>query len=338
MSKIEEILHNLKFNLPNVKMVKENIDLNLPYEQVSKIESKPGKYCGISEISNIFSWKKGFSYLFTGTPGTGKTTMILFLMLLMSYKYGYKWCIWTPEMEDSYLKNKSVNYHAKDLIYLMIWTLAGVTPYEHYAKNHNCDLLSESKIETLYNWVIDHFKFIHINDRTPAGLIEAFSEQKNKHDVDGFLIDPWKSVKQDMNGMRSDLWMEDTLMEFKTFSLESDSIINFIVHPKSLKDYKDANGNFRVITPFDLNGGAAWNNSMDVIISLRKLEARTEWHSLKIRKQHLVGQVGSYESITFNKNEYRFSFGLSDPFNKGENNSFYDYSNQDTGEVIEPKF
>ena len=50
MSKIDEILQNLKFNLPSVKMVKENIDLNLPYDQVSNIKSTPGKYCGISEI------------------------------------------------------------------------------------------------------------------------------------------------------------------------------------------------------------------------------------------------------------------------------------------------
>ena len=112
-------------------------------------------------------------------------------------------------------------------------------------------------------------------------------------------------------------------MEIKTFSLEADAIINFIVHPKSLKDYKDADGNFRIITPFDLNGGAAWHNSMDVIVSLRRLEVRTEWHTLKIRKEHLMGVRGTYESITFNKNEYRFSFGLSDPFGyKGE--SFYD--------------
>lgn len=314
MSKIDEILQNLKFNLPNTKMAKENIDLNLPYDQVSKIKSEPGKYCGISQISNIFSWKKGFSYLFTGTPGTGKTTMILFLMLLMSYKSGYKWCIWSPEMEDSFLNNKKVNYHAKDLIYLMIWTLTSKTPFSYYAKNHNIEVLTDNEIKTAYNWVIDHFKFIHINDRTPAGLIEAFNEQKIKYDIDGFLIDPWKSVKQDMNGMRSDLWLEDTLMELKTFSLETDSILTFIVHPKSLKDYKDDKGNFRIITPFDLNGGAAWYNSMDVIISLRKLEIRTEWHSLKIRKEHLIGQIGSYESITFDKNKYRFSFGLTDPF------------------------
>lgn len=314
MNKIDELIKHTKFNLPGPELAKQNIDLNLPYEKVKNINSTPGKYCGIQEISNIFSWKKGFSYLFTGSPGTGKTTMILFLYLLMSFRFGYKFCIWSPEMEDSFIEKKTVNYHAKDLIYLLIWTLAGKTPYEHYAEKFNCELLPESEIKTLYNWVTDHFKFIHINDRTPAGLIEAFNEQNEKFNIDGFLIDPWKSVKQNMNGARSDIWLEDILMEFKTFTLETDSIISFIVHPKALKDYKDTDGNFRVITPFDLNGGAAWSNSMDVIVSLRRLEDRTEWYSLKVRKEHFIGERGSYESIIFDKNQYRFKFGFSDPF------------------------
>ena len=77
-------------------------------------------------------------------------------------------------------------------------------------------------------------------------------------------------------------------------------------------------GNFRVITPFDLNGGAAWFNSMDVIISMRRLDDRTEWYSQKIRKQHLIGLRGEYESITFDMNTYRFYFGNNDPFAQKE--------------------
>jgi hypothetical protein len=313
MSKFDEIIGNLRFSLNAPENQKDNKDLNLPFDKVKNISDTPGKFCGIDSISDIFSWKKGFSYLWTGSPNTGKTTMVLFMFLVMSLRYGYKWCIWSPEMIDTYIKNKSVVYHAKDLIYLMIWTLTGKTPYEYYAKKHNTELLNQSEIESAYNWITDHFKFIEVNDRTPAGLIEAFKDFNDNNNFDGFLVDPWKSVKQDMN-TRADLWLEDVLMEFKKFSYETNSIMNFVVHPKALKDYKDADGTFRVITPFDLNGGAAWSNSMDVIISLRRLEDRTEWYSHKIRKQHLIGKRGSYESINFNMDTYRFTFGLSDPF------------------------
>jgi hypothetical protein len=79
--------------------------------------------------------------------------------------------------------------------------------------------------------------------------------------------------------------------------------------------YKDDSGNYRVITPFDLNGGAAWFNSMDVIVSLRKLESNTEWYTWKVRKQHLAGKTGEFHNITFDMNKYRFEFDNTDPFN-----------------------
>ena len=318
MSRVDDILNNMKFSVNVPEVSKDIIDLNLSFDSVKNIESKPGVYCGISELSNIFSWKKGFSYLFTGSPNTGKTTMILFLYLIMSILYGWKWCIWSPEMIDTYVKNKKVTYHAKDLIYLMIWTLAGKTPYKYYAEKHDPlnGYLSDAEIGDLYGWITDHFQFIETNDRTPAGLIEAFLYYDQLKDFDGFLIDPWKSVKQDIN-MRSDIWLEDILMEFKKFSYETNSLQTFIVHPKALKEYKDSDGNFRVITPFDLNGGAAWSNSMDVIVSLRRLESNTEWYTYKARKQHLIGKTGSFENITFSIDKYRFYFNGNDPIENG---------------------
>jgi hypothetical protein len=311
-NKIEELIEGLKFNYEGPEAKKEIIEIGKTYDDVKHLKDSPGKYCGVDQIANMFSWKKGMSYLFTGTPNTGKTTMVLFLYLIMSLRHGYKWCIWSPEMEDSYLDHGSIEYHSKDLIYTLMWTMAGVTPYDFYSKKHGTNLMSDEEKRTAYNWVVDHFKYIHLGDRTPAGIMEGFVEINDKYKVDGFLLDPWKSVKQNMD-KRSDLWLEDALMDFKTFSLETNSIMTFVVHPKSMRDYREADGNFRVITPMDLNGGAAWNNSMDVIISLRRMADRTEWHSHKIRKQHLVGIPGMYDQITFDMNTYRFYFMGDDP-------------------------
>ena len=313
-NRIETAIRELKFNLTNPVSNVSAKSLVNSFDEIDPLKTSPGKYCGVSQISDIFSWKKGFSYLITGTPNTGKTTWLLFMYLLLAKMYDWKFCIWSPEMEDSYLKNNKIEYHAKDLIYTLMWTLVGKTPYEFYSKKHICDLMTEDERRFSYKWVTDHFKFLHIPDRTPAGIIQAFKDEYDKFGIDGFLIDPWKSVKQIMD-IRSDLWLEDTLMTIKTFSMETNSIMSYVVHPKSLKDYKDQDGNFRIINPFDLNGGAAWNNSMDVIVSLRRLEDRTEFYSQKIRKQHLIGKPGSFESMTFNMDTYRYYYGEYDPFN-----------------------
>ena len=314
MNKLEQLKLNTKINVSNQDMEQSFKILPSKYEDLRKYESKPGKFCGIHELQDLIKWKKGFSYLFTGTPGVGKSTMVLYLYLLMAFKYGYKFGIWSPEMEDSELEKKGIFHHVKDILFTLIWTLSGKTPYEFYAKKHGTIQMNEDEIRSLQNWVEDHFKFVHLYNRTPSGIIEAFTKVHETFGVDGYLIDPWKSVKQNMGSVRADIWLEDILMSFKEFSLETDSIMCFIVHPKTLKDYTDQDGNFRLITPWDLNGGAAWYNSMDIIISLRKLEFNTEWYTWKVRKQHLAGSTGQFLDINFDMDSYRFKFGGNDPF------------------------
>lgn len=315
MNKIEQLLSDLKLKVTTPEMDSNFIEISVYNSEIENIEVEPGKYCGVSNIQDIFSWKRSFSYLWTGTPNAGKTTMSLFMMLIMSVRYGWKWCIWSQEMEDSYFINGKIKYHIKDIVDTLIWTLKGKTPYEYVARKYQSNSLSDSEKRDAYKFVSDHFHFVHCNNRTPAGLLEAFTRQFDKYGIDGFLIDPWKSVKQDIN-TRSDIWLEDVLMSFKEFSLETNSIMNFVVHPKSLRDYTDDTGNYRVITPFDLNGGAAWFNSMDVIVSLRRLKESTysEWYSYKIRKQHLVGKPGQFLNINFDVEKYRFLFDGNDPF------------------------
>ena len=203
MNKIEQIINDLKLSENYSKLDKSYEFLKSDYESVKNFHTQPGVFCGIDELSGLLKWKKGFAYLFTGSPNAGKSTMVLFLYLLMSLRNGYKWCIWSPEMEDY---DKSKIHHVRDIINTLVWTLSGKTPYENYAKSHMVEQMNEADIKSLTNWVNEHFIFLHMNNRTPSAIIEGFNDAKAKFNVDGFLIDPWKSVKQIMN-MRSDLWL-----------------------------------------------------------------------------------------------------------------------------------
>ena len=334
MNKFEQILANLELNLQSAKMDVNHIEIDNNPDLLDSIEITPGLFCGVSEIAGIFSWKRCFSYLWTGTPNSGKTTMSLFMALLMAVRYGWKSCVWTQEMEDSYLKNGKISYHVKDLVDTLIWAYTGITPYEHVANKYGTRVMTKEFRHEAYEFINNHFIFVHCNNRTPSGIAEAFLKVHEKKGIDMFFIDPWKSVKQEIN-IRSDIWLEDVLMSFREFSLETNSIMNYIVHPKSLVNYKDETGNYRVITPFDLNGGAAWFNSMDVIVSLRRFKefdsfgneigsgTKSEWYTYKVRKQHLVGETGSFLDINFSKSKYRFEFGINDPLRKGWNEIEY---------------
>ena len=310
MNKIEQLIQDLSITEKSSMQERDYEEINNP--NIASFADKIGIHCNVDELDEYFRWVNSFCYLWTGSPNAGKSTMVLFMFLLMSLKRGYKWCIWSPEMYDA-IKGKTVIYHPKDLVNTLIWTLSGNTPFKHYAEKHGTKHIDKDEYMTLMNWVHDHFKFIHMNNRTPSRVLKAFSEVHEKYGVNGFLLDPWKSVKQVMD-MRSDLWLEDVLMSFKEFAIETDTLMNYVVHPKALQQYRDADGNFRVITPFDLNGGAAWFNSMDMIVSLRRLESNTEWYTWKARKQHISGKMGSFYNISFDMNTYRFLFNGKDYF------------------------
>jgi hypothetical protein len=289
-----------------------------PDELLAIQETKPTK-CHVPQLDPFFKWKKHFSYLFTGTPNTGKTTMTTYLATLRAHmEPGYRAIIWTPEMEDATLDSGSVRYNVKDTINQIVWTKTGKNPF-----HSNIFTIDEIKAE--YEWVNKHFTFFHAHNRTPEGLAKAFKNLWEKHGGDTFIIDAWKSVNQEITG-RSDTWLENMLLLLKELSLETGTNLVYVVHPRSLKDYSDPNeeGEYRPITAFDLNGGAAWNNSMDIIVSLRRRKAvnQMEWYALKIRKQHLMGIPGEpYCDITFDRQRNRYLFGGIDPFSMQESNA-----------------
>jgi hypothetical protein len=146
MNKLQQLAANSKIHVKNNDMDKDYEVMNSNYSALKNYESKPGKYCWIPEIAEILKWKKGFSYLFTGSPNSGKSTMVLYLYLLLALKYGYKFGIWTPEMEDSEKKRDGIIHHVKDIIYTLIWTLNGKTPYEYYAKKHGTAQMTNEEI------------------------------------------------------------------------------------------------------------------------------------------------------------------------------------------------
>ncbi len=348
MNQLDKLIADAKSNTP-VENKPDNvfIEMNQSPRELIKIEDGTSSPCHIPMISHMFSWKKHFSYLFSGGANVGKSTYTAYLMILKSLIDGWKWCIWTPEMEDAMLVGKKkVNYHMKDFINLLVWTLTSYTPFEYVSKKRDLHKLSDKEILTAYEFINDHFKFVHMYDRTPGGILEAFRTMSNRYDIDGFQIDPWKSVRQDMN-KRDDLWLEDTLSLFKEFSFETDSLLMFIVHPKTLRDSKitsgDEAGEYRVITPYDLNGGAAWNNSMDVIVSLRPIMKgrpyihHLEMYTSKARKQHIFGVKDVYKEIYFNTKRYRYYFSneIYCPIEKRSVKND-EYKKRDNGQIVAP--
>lgn len=283
-------------------------------------EFRNGKVVGedaeISALSENFSWKRGFVNCWTGWPNDGKTTYFQFMAVMKSLVSKYKWCIWPPEMLNTWKSQSGIiKTSASDIVDELVFMMTGKNPYLHYQQRYNIPQMSEHDYRAAVQWVKEHFVIIHPKDRKYTDLIDNFKYFHDKYNFDGFLIDPFKNLDHNQSEGRFDLYLDKVFSDVKEFALETNTSMNFIAHPKAQTDSQNADGTFKICTQYMLAGGAAWNNSMDGIYSIyrphkhaKATDPRVTFLNLKQRKQQLVGRVGQYEKIEFLFDTNRYYF------------------------------
>ena len=272
-----------------------------------------------------FSWKRGFQNVWTGWPNDGKTMYCLYMMLVKSMYDGWKWVVWSPEMRSAQFVNGKVVVNANDIINTLVWMLTGITPYKHVSDRYGSIRQSWDEYHANVELIKQHFIFLDPIERTPKALHELLYNMYDQQGFDGVLIDPWKNVRQDIN-KRDDIWLEEVFGETKDFAIKTNTSWNWIAHPKAnVEKYRKSQSGVSEIQPVTqekLNGGAAWDNSMDGIYSIFRYNLHLNINSrdvmfknLKQRKQELVGERGDVENITFDAAKRRYIFGNIDPLN-----------------------
>lgn len=276
--------------------------------------------CGIPFLKDRFSWKRGFQNVFTGYPNDGKTMFALFCMLFKGVKDGWKWVVWSPEMRSSAFVNGKVRVNYHDLLNEMIWTLAGKTPYKHIADKYFAERLTLDEVMYYLDIVQQHFITINPKDRTPEAIYTELKRIYEDQGFDGVLIDPFKNLEHDIR-VRDDIYLDRVFSMYKDFAIETNSVMNWIAHPKANVQRLNADGTLKYCDQYMLNGGAAWDNNMDGIYSvfrpnrLVKMSDPDVWFlNLKQKKQALTTERGVVDNITFDIKKYRYLFGGIDPF------------------------
>lgn len=286
---------------------------------VDKIDSIPVKCITVDSKSHLYLAGSNF------IP-THNTQYCLFMMLVKSLHDGWKWVVWSPEMRSAQFVNGKVIINANDIINLLVWMMSGVTPYKHVAEKYGTPRLSIDEYFQLVEVVKSHFIFLDPENKTPKALNELLFSLYEKDGFDGVLIDPWKNVRQDID-KRSDIWLEEVFADTKDFAVKTNTSWNWIAHPKAnVEKYrKGANGMTEImpVTQEKLNGGAAWDNSMDGIYSIFRYNLHLNINSrevmfknIKQRKQELVGERGDVDNIVFDAAKRRYIFSGTDPLQR----------------------
>lgn len=277
--------------------------------------------CHISHMESNFAWKRTFQNVWTGYPNDGKTQFTLFMMVIKSLKANWKWCVWSPEMKSANFQSGKVTVHYNDLINDIIWMLTGKTPHKHIAEKYNIERVGLEEYMSKFDWIKDHFVFIEPKDRTPEGVYLLLDKIYEDQGFDGVLIDPFKNVEQNIK-VRDDIFLDQLFARFKEFAISKNISMNWIAHPKANVNRVRTVKGEECLMPCDqymLNGGAAWNNSMDGVYSVFRpylLEdiksSGVNFINMKQRKQALVAERGTVTGIEFNIKTMRYLFNGMD--------------------------
>jgi hypothetical protein len=241
------------------------------------------------------------------------------MSLVKSKTDGWKWCLFKQEDMSSRRSDKKVIMTADDIYNNIAWTLTGQTPYKHFAKKHFIKQLGFEPYMEAIEWIEKHFFVVYPQDRRFKNVMDDFLFYYEKFGIDGFLVDPWKSIITDRSSDTIDQVLNSAFIECKEFCLKTDTSFNIIAHPKSMQDVKVSNKEgaaYKIVNQFMIAGGAAWDNNMDSQYSIYRPERhlspsdpKVHFYNLKQRKAEIVGaRRGVYENIRFDFLTKRYFF------------------------------
>ena len=269
------------------------INYNEEIEKLNKLRSgeiKTGYRLGVHQIDEYFRFKTGNFNVILGQANVGKTSMVLYLMLLYTIKHKIRWLVFSSENEPHSIIRKLIEY------------LTGT-------------VLEKIDAET-YKWAIDLIKN-YFNIISPEKLytykdmIILASNLKKAWNYHGFLIDPYNSLIKDgemsknIGGHEYDY---QATTELRQFCKKNDVSIWLNVHAVTSairtthRDGHEYHGYPIPPTAGDVEGGAKFvNRADDFMVFHRYVQHPTDWnqthiHVRKIKETETGGRPTPLDS------------------------------------------
>lgn len=282
----------------HVKDVKKQMD-----ESFRKGKAR-GLTTHIPAVDKHFSWKVGELTCVTGYAQNGKTEFTLYLMLLMALYEGWRWIVYSPE-----------NYPADELFDTLIHTYIGESVDPAYANQ-----MPFREYERGQEFINEHFTYIYPGEvHTPEVIREYVAYWLAKKKYHGTLKDPWNKMTHLFMG-REDQYLASQFPLEQKVARENQICSIIAAHPRS-PGFKKGDS-YDAPSQYQLSGGAMWDNMFDNILCVHRPEylndkssTITQFHSLKIKKQKLVGIPGMVE-FDFERRSNRYLFNGSSPLVK----------------------
>lgn len=269
------------------------------------------KYTGIKVEKDCVDTYYGFTidgdhlFLLEDFTVTHNTTLFLYMMLHKAIIDGWKSCIFCPENMGV---DRNLNTSPDDIFDELIESYVGKPINQELS---GCMSLEEYEIAI--NFLKDYFFVIYPEEDHTIDCIADYQRHIcMKYDCKFVFTDPFNSFDNDFVD-REDQFIRRYLLKRNKFAKVHGVCDITSVHPSGKPIIE--NDILKHPTQFNLAGGNMWNNKCDNIISINRPEypkdrrsSYVEFHSLKIKKQKLVGQPGMVSGHYLRaQNRYKFT-------------------------------
>jgi hypothetical protein len=249
---------------------------------------KTGYEFGHHRIDTHFVFKKADLNIVLGHANVGKTTVVLFLMVLQSLKNNMVWLVYSSENTASSIATKISEFYLGKV-------LQGST---------------QEELQSAMNFMQRYFVIIDAEQKmyTYNDLIEEATDLHIQHEFDGFMIDPYNSLAKDKEMYKSLGGHEydyEVLTHFRNWCKDRQVSIWLCVHAvtEALRKKHPASHEYAGLpippSMSDVEGGGKHSNRSDSMLIIHRYVAHpTEWmyshiHVAKIKEIETGGKPTS---------------------------------------------
>lgn len=254
-------------------------------------------YCGFKGLAPFYSVKAGGCTDWTGYPISGKTEMLLEVLVNQSTYYGHKHLLYMPDSGSN-----------EELVAKLITKYSGKTFKKYWYDDYGNKKENRNQItqEEIYRWlpeVLDNFKILNKQTQREKFTPEQFWKfaMERRDDLGGVfsaVIDSWNYMKHDSKKFaREDKWLEYVLSHRNDMAEDSGMHFHTIIHPKNPTPNKD--GVIKPPTAHDIKGGSEFFNNGKSIIVVHRESKEANLTDVYIRKAkpEVVGKVGMWSCM-----------------------------------------
>jgi hypothetical protein len=238
-----------------------------------------GKHTGIDPLKPHYTFRKGELTIMTGFANIGKTTTQLFLMIMASKLYGYRWLMYCPENEP-----------VGDLMIDIAEMYCGKTADKDFS-----DRMNQDDYLMAIDWAYKHFTVLTF-DETPTveDVLQSFSDMMQVEHYDGVSLDPLNDLKAAEKQSKYEYYY-DALSNIRRFIKKFDIMFYLVVHPGTAANRRrNEDGTRPAPNMSDVEFGAMFGNRADNFLVFHRNPQSDKWnvteiHVQKIKFQKLVG-------------------------------------------------